>query len=512
MKLGSDVFAASRTDSVPVSRMYPSQVFAPPMLESSRSRRPPSRHPGVSRHGSEDSRAPVSGPRIPAPRSRRLLGFRLWAVLLVAGLLAACHPPVRLMPAPAAFTAGERSPFAANPLLERTNRVRIFYATNRLPAGPRASRVYTILPGQSLYLGTATVRIGSRDKDWEALYELSTNPSEGRRPTLRLDALEEQAMIRAGAAPDRIPPEARRFFDSINEALARSLDKDLTIYVHGSNTSIDTGAAQAAQFRHFTGRNSVVLLFAWPSAGSGLRYFTDVRHARLTVPVFQRMLQLLARHTTAEHIDVLAYSAGAQILSPALAALARPGPGDVDARLGEVYFAAPDIAFPTFAAQLPRYINRARRVTVSANLNDTVLGISQRFHGVSRLGRPDPSELSEDRSRWLIEASTRMNFDLISVQPEVIPGMRRGAHAFWYDHPWVSSDVMIKFLFHVPPAVRGLASNWTPRQFQYWTFPADYGARVGGIIRELYNTRFGTAKTKTEVSPPEPRPEPPVPH
>ena len=52
---------------------------------------------------------------------------------------------------------------------------------------------------------------------------------------------------------------------------------------------------------------------------------------------------------------------------------------------------------------------------------------------------------------------------------------------------------MVKMLFHVPPAARGLESNWTEHEFQFWTFPPDYGQRINGIVRELYDARFGTA-------------------
>lgn len=413
--------------------------------------------------------------------------IRSWASCFAVILLAGCQPAARLMPVPAVFATGDHSPFAGNLALETSNRVQVFYATNRAPVGPRGSRVYTIVPGQTLYVGNAVVRIGPREKTWEALYALSTTPSAGSRPALKLESLDEVAAIRSGPGPETVSTDARRFFDAVNEVLARSLNKDLTIYVHGSNSTVELAAAQAAQYRHFTGRNSVVLVFIWPSAGSGLRYFTDVRNARLSVPAFTQLYQLLARHTVAEHINVLAYSAGAQIISPGLAALRAPHPNGSpgDWRLGEVYLAAPDVAFPTFVSQLPSYIGAARRITVSANLNDAALGLSRWVNGVSRLGNPDLSELSENDTRWLIDASERFNFDLISVEPEVVPGLGRGSHSFWYDNPWVSSDVLIKMLFHLPPSARGLARNRTEPGFPFWTFPPDYGQRVLAIMRRL---------------------------
>ena len=50
-----------------------------------------------------------------------------------------------------------------------------------------------------------------------------------------------------------------------------------------------------------------------------LKYFTDVGNAAASVDPFARLIELLAEHTQASAIDVLAYSAGAQIVSPGLA-------------------------------------------------------------------------------------------------------------------------------------------------------------------------------------------------
>lgn len=407
---------------------------------------------------------------------------------LVAGLIVGCQPAPRLMPAPAVFASGEFSPFATTPAEEKSNRVEVFYATNRLPVGPRGARVHTILPGMSLYVGHARVRIGPMEKTWDELYRVSVTPSRVRRPKLQLESLEERAVIRENEALETLQPDARRFFAAIDAALTRSRNKDLTIYVHGSNSTVELASAQAAQFRHFTGGSAVVLVFIWPSAGSGLRYFTDVSNARLSVPVFTRLYELLTTHTAAEHINVLAYSAGAQIVSPGLAALRKKrvrGVPQPAPRLGEVYLAAPDIALRTFAAELPHYLDATRRVTVSANLDDAALGLSKWLHGGSRLGNPDPSELSEAESHWLVDAAARLSFDLINVKPQAIPGMPRRAHAFWYDHPWVSSDVLLKFLFHIPPDARGLNQSRTDQGFPYWTFPPDYPQRVVAIKRRL---------------------------
>jgi esterase/lipase superfamily enzyme len=409
---------------------------------------------------------------------------RIGILLAVALLLGACSSPVRLMPTPTLFTSGEPGPFAAGPADSRSPDIEILYATNRLPVGPVGARHYTRVRSNQLRLGVATLRIGDGSQTWDSLQAPSTSAAEGERPLVSLTATREMAVVDDSAAsPDS---DAQAFFDYANALLERSGDRDLLIYVHGANTDFDRAAAQAAQFQHFLGRNSVVMVFAWPSAGTLLRYGRDVATARRSEPTFARLLELLSSHTQAAHLNVLAYSAGAMIASPGLAragSAAVPDPGRI--RLGEIYYAAPDIDLPVFVDNLPRYEEQVRRVTVAVNMGDRALSFAQWVHRVSRAGRPNLSDIGPDETRWLAEASERQALDVLSIRPEDLPGLPASSHSFWYDHPWVSSDILLKLRFHAPPPARGLDHNSNEREVAFWTFPGDYAARLPGVVRTL---------------------------
>ena len=56
---------------------------------------------------------------------------------------------------------------------------------------------------------------------------------------------------------------------------------------------------------------------------------------------------------------------------------------------------------------------------------------------------------------------------------------------FLYEHPWVSSDVIMKLLFHLPPAERGLQRRLYQERFPFWTFPADYDRRVVDVLKGI---------------------------
>lgn len=433
----------------------------------------------------------------------------IWTLLLSTLVLAGCQPPVRLMPTPEVFLQSEINPFTFNSAFEKSNEIEVFYATNRLPLGPVTSRHYTVMPSDDLSLGVARLNIGGGPKTWDWLYQLSTTEDAGEeRPPLILDSMQEIAMVDGALNATLDSPAGEAFFKQVNEALDKSIDKDLMVYVHGANTSVERAAGQAAQYRHFTGRNSVVLFFAWPSAENFMRYATDVANARRSEPKFARLLELLSKHTKAANINVLAYSAGAMVASPGLARLDQLPQGDEHpaVRLGEVYHAAPDASFRDFSADLPRYVKLARRVTFSANMNDSVLTISRMHQRTgSRAGRPDPTELSAADSQWLIDTSKTMNFDVLRIQPANIPGMARRSHNFWFGHPWVSTDVLLKFWFHAPPDARGLQVNATEQNLQYWTFPSDYDKRLEGAVRKLTEHAIEEVDSSSLKVPPSPK-------
>jgi esterase/lipase superfamily enzyme len=409
----------------------------------------------------------------------------LRVVLLLAAtwLLSGCSPSaVRLMPTPTLLTSGEPGLFAAESDADRDTTIEILYATNRLPAGPPTAPSYTSRFDDRLRLGVATLRVGDGTKTWESLQVMSTSVVEGERPEITLQNLREMAVLDdAAGGPD---PDAEAFFAYLDALLVRGGKRDLLIYMHGANTNVERAAAQAAQFQHFLGRDAVVMVFAWPSAGNLLRYGRDVATARRTAPGFARLLEQLSAHTELAHLNVLAYSAGAMIASPGLALAAGDAtPGRL--RLGEIYYAAPDIDFPAFVGNLPRYEDKVRRVTVAVNMGDRVLSFTEWIHRVSRAGRPNLADIGPEETRWLVAASARDELDALSVRAEELPDLPADSHAFWYDHPWVSSDVLLKLRFHAAPPARGLEPNRDENEVAFWTFPHDYAERLPAVARAL---------------------------
>jgi esterase/lipase superfamily enzyme len=412
---------------------------------------------------------------------RRILLLVLLLAAAVTAFFVLHHPPMRLMPVPLVFREGADAILDAAPELAANSRIPLFYATNRLPVGPQDDRLYTVAPDRRLHLGTATLRIGDEASTLDQLREWTFGGGASDRPFLHLENMTEAATAAQGEAPG---PEALAFLAEVDAALAASRDRDLLVYVHGANTTVERAAGQAAQLKHFSGREAVVILYAWPTAENFLRYPRDIETAFGAAPHLADFLDLLAEHTSAESIDVFTYSAGATIGSDALARVAADHPAAA-ARLGEVMHAAPDADFRGFVDDLETYGGHARRATTAVNLGDSALRLAQAVNRASRAGRPDLRELDAEAAAWLLAAADDDGLEIVQVSPDTMPALPATSHTFWYDDPWVSGDVLLTLLFHLPPAERGLEPGTAPGGTRYWTFPADYPARVPAVVERL---------------------------
>ena len=429
--------------------------------------------------------------------------------LLAAVVISGCQPAaqrVYLMPPPVAISTGASDPFVDTPEKEKDSNILVGYATNRMPIGAREARFYTRSFDDDLRMGVVTIQIGDGNNSWDEIRELSSNVVHKGQVLLTLANAREVAALGAGDSLETLSPTMAKMMGDFNQYIERSPSKEITLYVHGANNNFYRSAAQAAQYRHFTGRQSVVLMFSWPSAESIVRYGTDVNNIQRTVPAFLRYLRLLAKHSSARKINILAYSAGATLVNEALAILGEDS-SNADRqsyrdslRIGTVYFAAPDTDFDDWVKQYRSYQDIVDDVTVTINMEDSVLAMAQTDRSAraavswqdetpakSRLGRPDMNEIDTADAEWLVAQTNTDRLDVLIIDPATIPGIEKGSHSFWYQSPWVSNDAMLNINLHASPANRGLAEHKTERGTHIWYFPADYEDRIVDTIDKLNN-------------------------
>ena len=411
------------------------------------------------------------------------------SVLILLLLLSACQPKVYLMPAPVGIDKYDGFPLLATENVDE-NLLYTLYATNRIPFNKTDGNTgYTIFPSDTLELGYLVYSVGEESMSWEELYKQSLKQKRSKELQLIQKLVKPMAKYHKNDDLLKTSARAEGFFHQIDEVLKTSLLKEITIYVHGANSNFYRATAQGAQLYHFTGHNSIILTFSWPSAENLLKYKVDVMHARKTIPAFGHLLELLALHTRAEKINIIAYSAGAQVVAPGLAALPELFPKLSETelkeklRIGEVYFAAPDTAFKAFVDRYLRFRHLVDRTTITLNANDKILLLAAMQNGTSRLGRPDTKELNKDETRMLIDAVNSPDLDIIDAGGSKALDLGSG-HDYWYNNSWVSTDLLMLLFFNASPEERGLVAGTSEKGADMFYFPSDYTEVIPSLIQK----------------------------
>ena len=410
-------------------------------------------------------------------------GHNLVLLALSCLMLGGCQPKVYLMPSPVGLEPDNKI-FTEATFLTDDNYLYTLYATNRKKVDPHNSKSgYTIFPSDEISLGWVAYRVGGAVTGWEEFLEKTITPDRPGRLLLSKINTREVVSRDLHTESSEIGSREHGYFHVVNNVLAQTVDKDIIVYVHGANNNFYRATAQGAQFFHFTGHNSIIITFCWPSAENILRYKKDVQHAQETAPAFARLIELLATHTSARNINILAYSAGAKVATLGLAHLRDMYPEETPEdlrtrmRIGEVYFAAPDTAFEPFVERYPSFKDIVHRTTINLNMNDSVLKMSARINKGSRLGTPDLAELDETQRQTIVEAMNSPQLNILDVGASA-PLSLGGAHNSWYGHPWVSMDVLLLFLLNLDPLERGLDEYWVDGIGKIYRFPDDYVTRI----------------------------------
>jgi esterase/lipase superfamily enzyme len=198
----------------------------------------------------------------------------------------------------------------------------------------------------------------------------------------------------------------------------------------------------------------------------------------------------LVAHSSAETINVMAYSCGSPLLAAALVRLRARHPAEGRAelakryRLGNVIFVASDVDLKTFAhAHVPPSLDLAQQVIVYASRNDRALGFSNLIAGASRLGKPDIADLTP-RDLERLAADPRLQVvDVSDVRGVHEMGGMKG-HGYWYANDVISTDVTLSLRHPIPPEKRCLVTK--PRARRVWQIPEQYPQCVADRLLEAF--------------------------
>ncbi len=171
--------------------------------------------------------------------------------------------------------------------------------------------------------------------------------------------------------------------------------RDVLLYVHGFNNTMDFAALRYMQFVHDIRFRGLPLAYFWPSEGSGSvgAYKRDeVRAAQSAAPLADFLVNLVEQHTKAKvpgKIHLLAHSMGNRVLLNAVH-LAKDRiekiTGQNSKPFGSVVLAAADVDLVDFNIVIPATVELSDTVYNYHCEDDVALTVSRGLHVAKRLG------------------------------------------------------------------------------------------------------------------------------
>lgn len=413
------------------------------------------------------------------------LSSQLHLTILMALLLSACAtpPPLTLMSTPVIYQDAVIDPFAHLTDDERIPDVALFYATNRQPGDNH----YGNRVSNHLHLGQSVVRLGSARDEWPQLRSASLSATRSQELPLSLIRTREESSVplaKGGQSP--LSPTTQAYVDAINLELAKARDKEVIIYVHGAKVDFANANELTGELVHFAGRDFVGLAFSWPSHQNIFSYLLgiDVQRARQSSLALSQLIELL-RHTAAERINLVAYSAGGRVASLALQHIAQRHPGlnheqlKARYRLGAMVFAAADVPEELFEERLTDISKLAEQVMITvSDQDDALIYAHHLMPGGHRIGTTQ----AEGKLRHFAQQHRVENITFLDVSSHYqVSGMTIAGHHYWYRHPWVSSDVILLMRTNLPPEERALTMGDHPA---VWFMQPDYPTAVRNATRK----------------------------
>jgi len=196
---------------------------------------------------------------------------------------------------------------------------------------------------------------------------------------------------------DHFPVEAENFSSQLATHVSGRVgsSRDVLVFVHGFNTSLDEARLRLAQVVKDGGFGGVPILFTWPSRDNLLAYGSARENATISRDALGKLLRDATQTPGVGRIHVLAHSMGAWLAMESLRETAIGGQRLLDGKLGNVMLAAPDIDLSVFRQQMAR-IGSGANVAVFSSTGDRALSLSSTLAGDRpRLGAIDPTKATD---------------------------------------------------------------------------------------------------------------------
>jgi esterase/lipase superfamily enzyme len=434
-------------------------------------------------------------------------------VVMLASIvpLAGCEGPTKLPVTPNVLRDGSGSQALAQlPPEERSVDIPVVYVTDRAAVSGPAK--YGVGRSHSLAYGMATVGLDPMP-GWDELVRASGS-GEGRRYALKVSKIEEQgkfllspASLEVHDGDIRLRPEAaetlarvnRQVMDLVRSRLAVTRQKDVYVYVHGVENTFEDAIDRAAVIWHFSGRQGVMLAYAWPAGRGGtLGYFYDRESGEYTVFHLKKLLMQLATCPEVERIHVIAHSRGCDVATTALRELniecrARGQETQKELKLETLMLCAADMDVEVFSLRLTLEDMAvvARRFVVYSSSKDELLSAADwLFHSRARLGTLSKPDVPQPAQDLLAQVP---NVQLVQC---VVSGFGT-THDYPFTNPGAFSDLILVLRDRRDPGAAN-GRPLTPLGGVFWRLDNNYGLPAkkppgaGGAHGTEPETRKGT--------------------
>lgn len=182
-------------------------------------------------------------------------------------------------------------------------------------------------------------------------------------------------------------------------------EQEITLFVHGYNTSYPEGLFRLAQVQHDMQAPGIPLLFSWPSAARLVGYAHDRDSMIYSRDALQQSLFTL-NSIAPKRTLLVAHSLGAMLTMEALRQTEIKNPGWASRSLAGVVLIAPDIDIDVFLSQLDRFDQLPQPFVVFVSDQDKALEASGLISGrPQRLGRDGDIETLRDYPILVIDIS-----------------------------------------------------------------------------------------------------------
>ncbi|MEM9303265.1 MAG: alpha/beta hydrolase [Pseudomonadota bacterium] len=391
--------------------------------------------------------------------------------VVLAFLVIGCSGVRPLMPTPVVYVAQNKVAFDALDPAVKGSDVRLFYATDRIPApvdgrvDPDDEPAYGYGRSASAALGIAEVSLGG-ELSWSAL-EADARSGQRRRK-IPLEVLRVEELMRTPETPYQyrlvdgrfeLPPETQSRLDDvfregakqIDEVLANTPRNEAFVYVHGVGTTFNDALYVGAEFWHYLGREGVPIVYSWPAGRGGFNgYAYDRESSEYTITHFKHFLEGLATYEQLERIHIIAHSRGTDVVTTALRELfAETRAAGIDPavrfRIGNLVLAAPDLNLEIVQQRSTRISFAVERLTIYTSGRDRAVGVASFLFSGLRLGRLRLDTMPEDMQNALARISN------LSIVEYV--GDRGGdyGHNYFRLNPAVASDLILLLRYDLPP-------------------------------------------------------------